>query len=34
LNGQSGLVPLPVARYGHCNLTTQELLGAFALTVR
>ncbi len=33
-SGQSGLVPLPVARYGHCNLTTQEILGAFALTVR
>jgi pimeloyl-ACP methyl ester carboxylesterase len=34
LSGQSGLVPLPVARYGHCNLTPQEILGAFALTVR
>jgi pimeloyl-ACP methyl ester carboxylesterase len=34
LSGQSGLVPLPIARYGHCNLTAQEIVGAFALTVR
>jgi pimeloyl-ACP methyl ester carboxylesterase len=33
-SGHSGLLPLPVARYGHCNFTTQEILGAFALTVR
>jgi pimeloyl-ACP methyl ester carboxylesterase len=32
--GHSGVLPLPVARYGHCNFTTQEILGAFALTVR
>jgi pimeloyl-ACP methyl ester carboxylesterase len=34
LSGQPNLVPLPIARYGHCNLTTQEIVGAFALTVR
>jgi len=32
--GHSGLLPLPIARYGHCNFTTQELVGAFALTVQ
>jgi hypothetical protein len=26
-------VPLPVNRYGHCNFTTNELLGSFALAV-
>ena len=26
-------IPLPVPRYGHCNFTTSELLGAFLLTV-
>jgi hypothetical protein len=34
LTGHSGLLPLPVDRYGHCNFTTNELLTAFALTVR
>ena len=33
LTGHSGLLPLPVARYGHCNFTPNELLTAFALTV-
>jgi pimeloyl-ACP methyl ester carboxylesterase len=26
-------LPLPVNRYGHCNFTTSELLGSFALAV-
>ena len=26
-------VPLPVQRYGHCNFTTNELLGSFALAI-
>jgi Serine aminopeptidase, S33 len=34
LTGHRGLLPLPVARYGHCSFTTDELLTAFALTVR
>jgi hypothetical protein len=34
LTGHSGLLPLPIARYGHCNFTPNELLTAFALTVR
>jgi pimeloyl-ACP methyl ester carboxylesterase len=34
LTGHSGLLPLPVARYGHCNFTPNELLTAFALTVQ
>lgn len=34
LSGHSGLVPLPVARYGHCNFTATEILTAFALTVQ
>ena len=34
LTGNSGLVPLPVNRYGHCNFTMNELLTAFALTVQ
>ena len=33
-SGHSGLVPLPVARYGHCNFTGPEILTAFALTVQ
>ena len=33
LTGHSGLLPLPVNRYGHCNFNTNELLTAFALTV-
>ena len=33
LTGHSGLLPLPVARYGHCNFTPNELLTAFGLTV-
>jgi pimeloyl-ACP methyl ester carboxylesterase len=33
LTGHSGLLPLPVARYGHCSFTPNELLTAFALTV-
>jgi hypothetical protein len=28
------LTILPVQRYGHCNFTTEEILGAFALLVR
>jgi hypothetical protein len=27
-------LPLPIARYGHCELTTKEVLAAFLLTVR
>jgi pimeloyl-ACP methyl ester carboxylesterase len=34
LTGHTGLTPLPVARYGHCSFTAQEILGAFALMVR
>ena len=34
LTGHSGLVPLPVNRYGHCNFNANELLTAFALTVQ
>jgi pimeloyl-ACP methyl ester carboxylesterase len=34
LTGHSGLLPLPVDRYGHCTFNTNELLTAFALTVR
>jgi hypothetical protein len=34
LTGHSGLVPLPVKRYGHCNFNATELLTAFALTVQ
>jgi pimeloyl-ACP methyl ester carboxylesterase len=34
LTGHSGLVPLPVKRYGHCNFNANELLTAFALTVQ
>jgi len=32
LAGRSGnLITLPVPRYGHCNFTIDEVLGAFAL---
>jgi pimeloyl-ACP methyl ester carboxylesterase len=34
LSGHSGLIPLPVARYGHCNFTATEILTAFGLTVQ
>lgn len=34
LSGHSGLTPLPVARYGHCSFTANEILGAFGLTVQ
>jgi hypothetical protein len=34
LTGHRGLLPLPVDRYGHCNFNTNELLTAFALTVK
>ena len=33
LFGRGRFVPLPVQRYGHCNFTTNELLGSFALAV-
>jgi pimeloyl-ACP methyl ester carboxylesterase len=33
-SGHTGLVPLPVVRYGHCSFTPDEILGAFALTVQ
>ena len=26
-------IPVPVSRYGHCNFTTNEILGAFQLAV-
>src|SRR5262249_4069650 len=26
-------LPFPVVRYGHCNFTTAEVLGAFAIAV-
>lgn len=31
LRARGAFVPLPVQRYGHCNLTTNELLGSFLL---
>ena len=34
LTGHSGLVPLPINRYGHCTFNGAELLTAFALTVQ
>jgi hypothetical protein len=34
LTGHSGLLPLPIKRYGHCNFTEIELATAFALTVQ
>jgi pimeloyl-ACP methyl ester carboxylesterase len=33
LFGRGRFVPLPVNRYGHCNFTTNELLGSFLLAV-
>ena len=33
LFGRGQFVPLPVQRYGHCNFTTNELLGSFALAI-
>ncbi len=30
---RGAFLPLPVKRYGHCNFTNEEVLGAFALTV-
>jgi pimeloyl-ACP methyl ester carboxylesterase len=30
---RGAFLPLPVRRYGHCNFTNDEVLGAFALTV-
>ena len=33
-SGHTGLVPLPVSRYGHCNFTATEILTAFGLTVQ
>jgi hypothetical protein len=32
-SGRGRFIPLPVARYGHCSFTTNEILGAFLLTV-
>ena len=32
--GRGKFLPVPVVRYGHCNFTTNEVLGAFLLTVR
>jgi hypothetical protein len=34
LTGSSGLLPLPVDRYGHCNFTINELLTGFALAAQ
>ncbi|MGH9373991.1 MAG: alpha/beta fold hydrolase [Vicinamibacterales bacterium] len=34
LSYRGRFLPLPVFRYGHCNFNTNELLGAFLLTVR
>jgi hypothetical protein len=34
LSGWGRLLPLPIARYGHCNFTTEEVMTAFLLTVR
>jgi pimeloyl-ACP methyl ester carboxylesterase len=33
LAARGRFLPLPVNRYGHCNFTTNELLGSFLLTV-
>jgi pimeloyl-ACP methyl ester carboxylesterase len=33
LSGRGRLIPLPVFRYGHCNFTAPELVGAFLLAV-
>jgi pimeloyl-ACP methyl ester carboxylesterase len=32
-SGNGSLVPIPVFRYGHCNFTSLEVLGAFGLLV-
>jgi len=32
-SGHGSIVPIPIFRYGHCNFTTSEVLGAFALLV-
>jgi pimeloyl-ACP methyl ester carboxylesterase len=34
LSGRGRFFPLPAVRYGHCNFTTKEVLGAFLLAVR
>lgn len=34
LSERGSFVPIPVVRYGHCNFTRSELLGAFALAVQ
>jgi pimeloyl-ACP methyl ester carboxylesterase len=34
LFNRGGFIPIPVHRYGHCNFTTTEVAGAFALSVR
>ena len=31
--GRGRFIPLPVLRYGHCNFTVNELIGAFGLAV-
>lgn len=31
LFGRGRFIPIPVGRYGHCNFTTAELLGSFAI---
>ena len=32
-NGSTGVVQIPILRYGHCNFTTNEVLVAFSLMV-
>ena len=32
--GRGKFLPVPIVRYGHCNFTTNEVLGAFLLTVK
>jgi pimeloyl-ACP methyl ester carboxylesterase len=32
-SGQGHLTPVPILRYGHCNFTATEMLGAFGLLV-
>lgn len=34
LSGRGRFVPLPVARYGHCNFTASEIVGAFLVATR
>jgi hypothetical protein len=34
LSGRGRFFPLPAFRYGHCNFTTNEVLGAFLLAVK